>query len=109
MLCERTQVVARGTAGFSESLGERAGGLRPVLTEDVVDLHAQRVRQCTESAGIEDPILVVPLLHAGHRRRGVVRLILWHDTRVAMQTILCKQFFAICLLQSSLGTLARRD
>ena len=65
LLGEGAQVVARRAARLPQPLGERARRLRPVLAEDVVDPHAQRVRQRSQRAGVEDAVLVVTLLGAG--------------------------------------------
>ena len=65
VLGECAQVIARRAARLAEPLGERARGLRPVLAEDVVDPHPQRVRERPKRAGVEDAVLAVALLGAG--------------------------------------------
>src|SRR5690606_19683955 len=90
MLRKCAKVVARGAGRLPRPLGERAGGLRAVLAEDVVDLHPERVGQCAQGPRVEDAdVLFV----------GCSRLLLRHDCKdtfasCPLQGFLCKCFFA---------------
>ena len=95
VLGECAQVVAGRAGRLPEPLGERTRRLRPVLAEDVVDPHAQRVCERPERAGVEHAVLGSG---APRRERSIVSGCCGRFSSMAstlrLQRILCKDFFA---------------